>query len=338
MSGQVVLGFENRDRSLRFGFNAGDFLYAIGESDEEPSFENMGWSLAGERVRDGSLGGSSRGGRHEFGRRRSVFELRLLVDGPVVMAWIDGEYKGRYHTVDGAPIEGAIGFATSMGAIHVRGVTVRRLDRLRDAGAAELAPVVVDLGARNLPTFDDLENRTLRGLAPPPNGLLLVWIPADHREEGEPFDPARPLQRARSAARDLQRQLLRNNLPQQFELVVPESVGPEAIQALEAELAAELERPPRVRTHRLDGLPRVGPDGARADEQADLSKRWLLYVDGRNVLRVARPFLAQADELEPRLIHWLDVFRDHGRPDRDLPEPLRASEAESETEDEDESR
>ena len=35
-NGCVVIGYGRRDLNLRLNFGAGDFMYAIGESDEEP--------------------------------------------------------------------------------------------------------------------------------------------------------------------------------------------------------------------------------------------------------------------------------------------------------------
>jgi len=106
VSGCVVLGYRERDDNVRFSFSAGDFDYAIGASEkQEHDFTDVNWSITGLRDRDGGLVAGTSGGVH-FDAPRSTFWLSLVVDGPVLRAFVDGKPVGRYVTVDGAPIEG----------------------------------------------------------------------------------------------------------------------------------------------------------------------------------------------------------------------------------------
>ena len=63
-----------------------------------------------------------------------------------------------------------------------------------------------------------------------------------------------------------------------------------------------------------------------------LDKRWIFFVDAAGVARVVAPLFSVEGGFDPRLDHWLTVFRDHGRPERDLPEVQRFSEEDEEGE------
>ena len=323
-SGAVVFGNVRRDRNLRFGFSAGDFLYAIGESDAEPTFESVRWSLRGLRERDGALGGSNRGGNFQFDAPTPVFELELLVDGPTVRAFLDGTRVATYHTVDGAPVQGYLGFATSMGAIRVQRPVIERLDRSRLAGRFEKLggpPPGLDLAGTTARPFDQLLNQPLYGLPPATEGTLVMWVPAEEEESGgEPFDPDWVYARARRGAEQAARQLEREGFPQALALVVPEALGEERTRALAEDLEWKLATPPRLVAHRF-----AGPEGSAADG----GMRWVLFVDSAGAIRFAEPYFGQVSVFRGALGHWLAAFRDHGRPPRELPSYGRETESES---------
>src|SRR5262249_1670653 len=106
VAGAVIFGYTEREANYRFGFNAGDFMYASGVSQKEPEFTSMGWGISGLRDRDGGLAGSTAGGGVDFGGRAAGFDLTIEVDGALAIFSINGTERARYHTVDGAPIEG----------------------------------------------------------------------------------------------------------------------------------------------------------------------------------------------------------------------------------------
>ena len=330
-SGAVILGYTRRDRNIRFHFNAGDFMYAIGESEEEPQFESMGWSIQGLRDRDGPLSGSTRGGGFDFGRKVPAFDLELLVDGPMVMAFINGERVGVYHTVDGAPIEGYLGFATGMGAIRVQRPTVQRLDRSRFAGRPAAAPSSLNLAFTSSPDFQALENRSFFGLPPSPNGRLVFWLPVPYLDEGEAFEPDEVVRRAKTGAETLHEELYREGIPQPFVVVVPRRIGEDHVAQIRAHYAEKFTDPPALLVHEFTGEIPPGMDDA-----PDRFKRWLFFVDSADIVRIATPFMMAQGGFDNRLLHWLTVFRDHGRPARALPEvPRFVPEAEDGEEGED---
>jgi hypothetical protein len=320
VSGAVVFGYARRDLNLRFGFSAGDLMYAIGESEEKPAFDEMRWSLNGLRQRDGALPGSLGGGGFAFERALPSFDLELLVEGPTVQAFINSKKVGTYHTVDGAPIEGRVGFAVGYGAYQVQKPTVQRLDRSRLAGHPKLSPLGLDLSLNTSKPFPELTNLPLKGIPPSPNGTLLVWIPMPWLSENEPFDPDHVLSQARLASEKMTKISERTDCSQQWIIAIPEAVGEERIRPLENEILAMGDRAPALVTHKFP--PSIGtPDPTSSDG----NQRWILFVDSAGVIRQVVPLvnIILSEEFEGTLLHWIDVFKDHGRPDRDLPEYSR---------------
>jgi hypothetical protein len=319
-AGVVVLGATRRDRGVRVHFSAGNFLYAIGESDDEPTFEEVDWRIDGLRERDGGLPGSVARGRHGFDGSRTAFDLEVLVDGGTVRVSIDDKRVGAYHTVDGTPVEGYVGFAVGTGAVQVQTPTVERLDRARLAGTGVI-PLGLDLVRQRADPFKQLANRTLRGLDVPPQGALLLWIPYPELDEGEELDLPKLVNRVRLGTKSLVRFLNKQDATQPFRIAVPRALGEAGIAELQASFEKLLVDPPELLLH--DFLPPESPD---------VGKRWLFFVDPAGVIRVAAPFSSQVAAFGDRLEHWMTVFRDHGRPARDLPSLERPALEEAEEE------
>ena len=326
VSGSVVLGYSRRDRNLRFDFSSGDFMFAIGESDEVPSYESLDWGLHGLFDREGGLSGTAARGRFDFGRERTSFELELAVDGASVRAFVDGKPVATYTSPDGVAIEGQIGFAVSMGAIRVQEPLVERLDRSRHAGLLTSAPLGLDPRLPNAPPFPDLVNRVMSALPPASNGTLVLWIGRPAGAEAE-LEPEQILSDARKSTERLARLVQRDAFPQPVRFLFPACV-PEARRASFLSDARELFlTPPTSGTHAFDGRPAVG-----AEDPPDRGRNWLLFVDSCNVVRQVAPFFGTLGTIDEGMRHWLTVFRDHGRPARDLPAAVRRSKAPEEPE------
>jgi len=318
-SGAVILGHDRRDRNVRFEFNAGDFMYAIGENEDVPEFESLRWRVHGLFDREYALPGSTTAGTYDFDHPSLTFDLELIVDGATVHALIDGERVGLYHTPDGAAIEGHVGFATSTGAIRVQQPTVLRLDRSRLAGNALPIPVGLDMRRPGPAAFEELQGLPVRGFTPAINGTLLLWIPMPRLDEGEEFDAQEVLSNATTAAVRLSTLSERGGTSQPLVIAIPARVGDAAARSLTEELGSRL----RVVTHACEGVP------AGSEEEApDRGRRWLFFVDSAGVARVVKRFFGQESGFDGALRHWLDVFRDHGRPPRDLPVVPRGGEDE----------
>ncbi|MSR46619.1 MAG: hypothetical protein EXS13_06095 [Planctomycetes bacterium] len=311
VNGAVIFGWNDRESNLRFSFSAGDFMYAIGKSQKEPEFTDMGWSLSGLRDRDGGLPGSTAGGGVGFEARQSNFTLTLLVDGALVEAWIGGKPVGRYHTVDGAAIEGLIGFATSMGAIEVEDARVTRLERSRLAPAASFAPTVFDLAtARSLPPWG-ADDRTCAGLERKSQGTLLLWLSPPTDPLADDATRASFTSKLKWDLRELAQLVERMTPTQQLVVALPAAVDVAARKEIE-----EFGRPliggdVQFVVHQQPFV----PDGVEAN-----SKRWLLFIDSAGVVRGLSEMPTGAMVADnPQFKQWLTVFRDHGRPKRDLP-------------------
>lgn len=333
-SALVVLGWSTRDRNIRISLTAGDVEYAIGETDEEPSFDKVRWRFDGMRTREGGLATSVRGGAIELKPAGASVEIEVLITGPVASLWIAGQFAGSYHTVDSAPIEGYIGFGTARGAVAVAPPILRRLDRQPVA--------ILDLDRGTGPEFDRLRNVSVYlgdGVERSPNGALMLWIPRDSKSgaigaDGAVDDKAatREISRARRTAVQILERMSRNSvgqplivaLPRDFEGVLDRSAFEEAL----AGAASENGVAPRILFHSVTDP--EAQEGEESDEHRfesiDQGRRWLLFVDGFGVARHAMPYSSAGAISQDMFEHWLTVFRDHGQPERKLPEFSRVDE------------
>ena len=132
---------------------------------------------------------------------------------------------------------------------------------------------------------------------------------------GDEYDPQWVVSTAHRAASQTADVLKRERVPQRFVLALPRALGAERIAALKKAIGEEVDNPPEIVTH---SIPPWTPatDGKAPDQY----KRWVLFVDSLNVIRCVLPYVILHDaEFNRQLDHWMTVFRDHGRPERDLP-------------------
>jgi len=311
VSGAVVLGYRRRDQNLRFSFSAGDYMYAIGESEKEPAFDAFSWGLNGLRERDGALHGSSPGGSFEFEKPMPAFDLELLVDGAVVEARINGHRLGTYHTADGTPIEGAIGFAVSHGAVCVQEPMLERLDRSSWLGTGRHLPLCFDMEHESSRPFRDLINFSALGVPAAPNGALLVWIPAPPQEEDDGASDRDWLAtQVATTVEKVEAYLDAIACPQGMILALPATAEESILDGLEERLGAITRRELQLVKHRFPGC-------ASLDEPdtPDANRRWVFFLDASSIIRVVQPYteIAYPNDYTGNLVHWLKVFRDHKR-------------------------
>lgn len=318
-SGALVLGFTRRDRSVRLRFSAGDFLYSIGEKDDAAELDGVDWGLSGGYERESRLPWSSPAGRFEFEAEKAAFDVELLVDGAAAHASIDGVRVGSYHTPDGAPIEGHVGFAASMGAYLVQRPTIERLDAAREVDGPD-DPRFAELDPARPPRleFAALVGHPAPGIPAAPQGTLVLWVGVPEREAGEALDLETLERRARRAVRSASRLLAREDVTQPLEIVLPACLPEETVRTWLGEQTRGFSSEVHLVRHVLDGR---RPAGLEAPP--DRGRTWLLLVGPGGAVRHAAPFFGVEEDLEGPLAHWLAVLRDHGRPERVLPAPPR---------------
>ncbi len=318
VSGAVVFGYVDRDVNLRFSFSAGDFNYAIGASEkQEHDFKSISGWLSGLRERDPALIGDSTGGSIEFDAPRSSFHLRLLVDAGLVRAFIEGKPAGVYHTVDGAPIEGQIGFATSMGVMQVEDLRVTRLDRSRLAPALSFEVDAFDLAStRSLEPWR-ARNRPGVGLPRHPQGTLVYWVPPPDVPMDDKLEHATYVSKLQRGVRDLATFLKRNPSTQPLIVALPAALDADGRASVEAEIRKELGEKLELRTHphHFDLSTDVGDDAKKPPPRGP----WLLFADQAGTLRAVLRLSSFKPPGTDAFVRWLEVFREHGRPPRELP-------------------
>jgi hypothetical protein len=317
VSGALILGYGRRDRNIRLGFSAGDFYYSIGKKEQPDVLEGVGWRIEGLRDRDGPLQGSLPGGRVDFDEPRTNFELAVIVDEAAAHVWIEGEYAGTYHTVDGAPIWGAIGFATGMGAMRVIDPRVQRLDRALELGLScspnegDAAPVSALSFARPARgAFTEFVNQRVRGARPGPRGSLFVWTPLAAHEESEREEELDGCaEKAAGYAMTASELLEAEGAAMPILLAVPSLLGEARLERLRAQLA-ELPSP----GVQLELYNWAEPDEQDLSEDPGSSKSWLGFLDAAGVLRSLVRFYGFTEAFTPEQLHWVTVFKDHSRP------------------------
>ncbi len=318
----IVLGYQRREQGVRFSFSGGDFLFSIGASDKEPSFEAVGWNLSGGFERDGALNSGVTSGAQQFSSSRTAFDVSLIVDGPRVEAWINGEHVGGYCVADGTPIQGYMGFATGMGAIVVQEARVRRLDAERSLGPPLFKPSVLALQDGPSVRWKDAAGCPVLGFDSPSQGALLIIVPALDSSDPVAAPLAPWLSRLRRVAEGIVGELERSPRSQPVWLCVPRELPSEA-QPLLVELRAKFEALGPGRAGLIEhGL------GRDPEDMASLARTpWVIFVDCVGIARMGGSFSNLAAVYENKTWrHWLDAFRENGTPMRELPKPKRASE------------
>jgi len=328
-SGQVILGWGRRDRAVTIGIS-GAASTLEGNRDEEPKLRHVSWSMTGGFERDRSLQGAEPSAKIKLLQPSSAIEVELLVDGASASLYINGERQGTYHMTDGTPIEGYIGFSSSAGAFRIEHPVVERLDRPRMLLVPGLDSAGLDIASGRTLVFSELEGRLVAGIPPRTQGTLMLWVPCPRRyDPSEPIDSHTIKRRALVVCRSLIKSALRSDMTQEVIVSLPGAMEATDLDALEALIAAEFAEAlpgqaaarPTFMRHPFDGLVPKGFEDA-----PDLGKRWVFFLDAAGVARFARPAYVLGGSFDPDLNHWLRVYRDNGRPPRDLPQPSRAEE------------
>ena len=282
ISGAIVLGHTRRDRSIRIGFSAGDFNYAIGKSESNDREGRVRLSLSGLWERDGKLPDTRHNKSVEIPNKQNWFEYELHVRGPRVEVIINDESLMSYAVHDGTPIEGHIGFATGTGAIRLQQPTVQRLDD-------EISSPVLGLDIAKQPTrsLGQLMQLQTRGIPTNPNGTLVLWLPKV--DEGSPSD--RLGRSLRRLSKIMQDQL---NYPQSWVLAAPKGMEADDLKTTVADLQDLRPGPFPVVEHQI-GQP------------FDSKHPWVLFLDAQGVMRAAAN--CRDTKIHTKVAKWSLIYR-----------------------------
>jgi len=282
VAGAIVFGHGRRDRDLRLKFSAGDFRYAIGKDDRNRSSGKVRVHLEGLWERDGQLPDTTPGETIDIPKEQGWFDYALHVCGPRVLVEINGVPLSPYAVHDGAPIEGHVGFAMSMGAIRVQQPTVQRLDDSVVGVAQGLDP-----NRQPLVPLDDLLQLPTTGIPRSPTGTLVLWLPTV--SEGSAADGL-------PRALPLLAKLLQtaHEFPQTWFLAVPHDMPAAERAGVQERLAEFRTTPMPILEHRVQ-QPFTG------------SYPWVLFLDDLGVLRAAAE--CGDPKVLTRVQAWSRLFR-----------------------------
>ena len=312
VSGAIVVGHTRRDRNIRFSFTAGDYMYSIGQKEDAAELDSVSTSLGGIRDGENAAWGQTASKGVKFEHPSTWFAVELLVFGPHVMAFVNDQPVGVYHTADGLPIEGYVGFAASFGAYRLEAPTISPLDQQRALGLIDQRTFGLNLSKDGPVHRRDLLNRPVTDIPLAPQGTVVVWTQAPVAEDWEDltteealaFESRRRTYTAARCARTAANLLYRLGCSQKLVLALPEFLSKADLEVLEA----ELKRPPEVRCEQL--IHRKDRDlWTEEGEPIATEMPMILFVDPHGVLRGMAPFTASMNRLPSELDYWLNVFR-----------------------------
>jgi len=310
VSGAIVIGHTRRDRNVRLHFTAGDYMYSIGQKEDAATLDSISVLLEG--VRDGEADWSGQVARKgvKFEHPSTWFEVELLVYGPHVMAFVNGDPVGVYHTSDGQPIEGYVGFASSFGAYRVEAPTIELLDRRRAVGLVDDRAFGLNLSKKGPVRRRDLINRPVVDIPLARTGTIVIWVPGPTPEDQEWLtdDEERAFERrsrtyiASRSARRAADLMFRHGASQKLVLALPSFLEADDLKELER----ELKTPPEVRCLRLVHH----KESDLTDKEGEpIAGEMILFVDPVGVLRAMEPFMLGDQELPFKLTYWIHVYR-----------------------------
>lgn len=331
VSGAMIVGHTRRDRNLRLHFNAGDYMFSIGNTDSAATLNAVNVSLSGVRDGEGGTLNQAPGRRVKFDHPVTSFRLEVLIDGPVAVAYVEGEPIGAYHTADGQPIEGHLGFAAGFGAYRAERPTIAPLLR-------PLAVHAIEPDSRGLTLHADgpddprrLLNRPTEGLPLSPAGTIALLIPEPREEAGweveegdDKFDRDFLISTAKRAAKNVSDLLWTRGFDLPLTIALPAMLTEEDRAKILSGLDEEAARRCSVIIHeRRTPLSSDDKYVENKDEEDLSALPTLVYIDPIGVLRGMMSFRTTR-ELEGGIEPWMQVYRGRVPVDPALLEQLRA--------------
>jgi len=300
-----------RDRNIRFSFTGGDYQFATRQSETREEGYGFNWRLNGLYARQGAISGGV-----GFDRRKTTWNLEILVDGPTAEVFVDDKRIATLTTLDARPIQGYFGFFTSTGTMRVIEPQVERLDRELFGPDATSSGRGLHPWRKGTDRMRDFIGRPVTGLPLSGAGTAIIWVPGEsekHRSEMEPGE-------WRDAVIDRVLNFLQNWIvedpSQGVTVVMPESMPLAEREAVEAYFAEPIDDE--------FVLPRGGLRWATHQSDLDFTERgmtvggWIRpllgFADPAGILRYHARMSRSRVSLPKELRNLLREYQDHSRP------------------------
>jgi hypothetical protein len=310
-SGGVLLGYTRRDRNIRFGFNGGDLRYATKESETREESYGFNWTLDGLYARQGRLSGGV-----GFDRRKTTWDLVILVDGPTVEVFVDDKRIANLTTLDARPIQGYFGFYTSTGAMRVIEPQVERLDRELFGPNATSSGRGLHPWRKGAERLRDFIGRPVTGLPLSGAGTAILWIPGESEKHRKEMKSGEWQQVVSDRLLTFLQNWMVEDPSQGITVVLPESMPIAEREALQAEFLKPVDDE--------FVLPRGGLRWATHQSDLDITARgmtvggWIRpllgFADPAGILRFHERMSRSRVSLPKAMRNLLREYQDHSRP------------------------
>lgn len=310
-SGGVLLGYTRRDRNIRFGFSGGDYRFATKESETREENYGFNWSLNGLYARQRTLSGGV-----GFDRRKTTWDLSILVDGPTVEVFVDDKRIATLTTLDARPIQGYFGFYTSTGAMRVIEPQVERLDRELFGPNATSSGRGLHPWRKGAERLRDFIGRPVTGLPLSGAGTAIIWIPGESEKHRAEMEAGEWQQAVSNRLLIFLQNWMVEDPSQGITVVLPESMPVVERKALQAEFLKPVEDE--------FVLPRGGLRWATHQSDSDITARgmtvggWIRpllgFADPAGILRYHERLSRSRVSLPKEMRNLLREYQDHSRP------------------------
>jgi hypothetical protein len=182
--GAIVVGHRRFDRNVQVRFEAGERARPGAPDVREVSIKRAAFHVTTLRPFDHRTSGWRSGGMVTF-EEKNVCQVVVDVQGAQVTVWVDGVEAGSLADAEGAPVDGAIGFAMMAGAVRIEAAVLE--DLVGPPFADGRAVPTPSLGQPRRPMGSWVEGRVLEGLATAPFGRVVLWLPRGAHTGGTEF-------------------------------------------------------------------------------------------------------------------------------------------------------
>lgn len=293
VEGAVVLGHVRRDRNIRFTFR--------GRVGSQGAYDSIECTLHGVREAEAAWAGQTLDLTVRFPAEATSFELEFLIDGGMVVAWVNGQEAGSYHAPDGQAIEGYTGFAVSRGVVRIERPTLVDLRRRLDLGLDEERTRGLSLADEGPTSLGRMIHRPVEGLKTSDQGALLLWVPRPDPEEAA--EPGKQAAEIFEVAVALFERMGDHALAAPLVLILPAPFDAATGEELRGQISRKLGQDVTLAFHdKREPL-------VKLEDAYPVPLTMAIYIDPQGVLRTMTPVSDEMAILPHELRHWISVYR-----------------------------